>query len=53
MFVAGKLLKHAETNSILYNEQILCKKVGHDIDPVNNITQVSCLKVSMRSYFTE
>ena len=27
------------------NELILCKKVAHDIDPVNNITQVSCLKV--------
>ena len=27
------------------NELILCKKVTHDIDPVNNITQVSCLKV--------
>ena len=26
-------------------ELILCKKVAHDIDPVNNITQVSCLKV--------
>lgn len=22
-----------------------CKKVAHGIDPVNNITQVSCLKV--------
>ena len=27
------------------NEMILCRKVAHDIDPVNNITQVSCLKV--------
>ena len=27
------------------NELILCKKVAHDIDAVNNITQVSCLKV--------
>ena len=27
------------------NELILCKKVAHDIDPVNNITQVSCLKM--------
>ena len=27
------------------NELILCKKVAHDIDPVNNIMQVSCLKV--------
>ena len=27
------------------NELILCKKVAHDIEPVNNITQVSCLKV--------
>ena len=27
------------------NELILCKKVAHDIDSVNNITQVSCLKV--------
>ena len=27
------------------NELILCKKVAHDIDPVNNITQVSCFKV--------
>lgn len=27
------------------NELILCKKVARDIDPVNNITQVSCLKV--------
>ena len=27
------------------NELIHCKKVAHDIDPVNNITQVSCLKV--------
>ena len=27
------------------NELILCKEVAHDIDPVNNITQVSCLKV--------
>ena len=27
------------------NELILCKKVAYDIDPVNNITQVSCLKV--------
>ena len=27
------------------NELILCKKVVHDIGPVNNITQVSCLKV--------
>ena len=26
------------------NELILCKKVAHDIDPVNNIVQVSCLK---------
>ena len=25
--------------------RIKCKKVAHDIDPVNNITQVSCLKV--------
>ena len=24
---------------------MLCKKVAHDINPVNNITQVSCLKV--------
>ena len=27
------------------NELILCKRVAHDIEPVNNITQVSCLKV--------
>lgn len=27
------------------NELILCKKVAHDIVPVNNIAQVSCLKV--------
>ena len=27
------------------NELILSKKVAHDIDPVNNITQVSCSKV--------
>ena len=27
------------------NELILCKKDAYDIDPVNNITQVSCLKV--------
>ena len=27
------------------NELILCKKVAQDIDPVNNITQVSCSKV--------
>ena len=27
------------------NELTLCKKVANDIDPVNNITQVSCLKV--------
>ena len=27
------------------NELILCKMVAHDIDPVNNITQVSRLKV--------
>ena len=27
------------------NELMLSKKVAHDIDPVNNITQVSCLKV--------
>ena len=27
------------------NELILCKKVAHDIDQVNNITQVSSLKV--------
>ena len=27
------------------NELILCKKVAHDIDLVNDITQVSCLKV--------
>ena len=27
------------------NELILCKKGTHDIDPVHNITQVSCLKV--------
>ena len=27
------------------NELIVCKKVAYDIDPVNNITQVSCLKV--------
>ena len=26
-------------------ELILCQKVAHDRDPVNNITQVSCLKV--------
>ena len=32
-------------NSKKCNELILCKKVAHDIDPVNNITQVSCLKV--------
>ena len=27
------------------NELILCEKVAHDIDPVNNVTQVCCLKV--------
>ena len=27
------------------NELILCKKVAQDIDPVNNIMQVYCLKV--------
>ena len=27
------------------NELILCKRVAHDIEPVNNITQVSCLRV--------
>ena len=27
------------------NELILCNEVAHDIDRVNNITQVSCLKV--------
>ena len=27
------------------NELILCKRVAHDMEPVNNITQVSCLKV--------
>ena len=27
------------------NELILCKKVAHDVDQVNNITQVSSLKV--------
>ena len=27
------------------NELIACKKVAYDIDPVNNIKQVSCLKV--------
>ena len=27
------------------SEVILCKKVAHDIDPVNNTKQVSCLKV--------
>ena len=27
------------------NELILCKRVAHDIEPVNNITQVSYLKV--------
>ena len=27
------------------NELILCRKVAYDTDPVNNITQVSCLKV--------
>ena len=27
------------------NEPKLCKKVAHDIDPVNSITQVSSLKV--------
>ena len=27
------------------NELILCKRVAHDVEPVNNITQVSCLKV--------
>ena len=27
------------------NELILCKMVAHDIDPVNNITQVSYLTV--------
>ena len=27
------------------NELIVCKKVAHNTDPVNNITQVSCLKV--------
>ena len=27
------------------NELILCKKDAYDIDPVNNITQVSCLNV--------
>ena len=32
-------------NSKKCNELIFCKKVAHDIDPVNNITQVSCLKV--------
>ena len=29
-----------------------CKKVAHVIDPVNNITQVSCLKV-FGGYFTK
>ena len=28
------------------NELILCKKVAYDVDQVNNITQVSSLKVS-------
>ena len=28
------------------NELILCKKVAHDVDQVNNITQASSLKVS-------
>ena len=32
-------------NSKKCNELILCKKVAHDIDPVNNITEVSRLKV--------
>ena len=32
-------------NSKKCNELIVCKKVAYDIDPVNNITQVSCLKV--------
>ena len=27
------------------NELILCKKLAHDIDPVNNIAQVSFLRV--------
>ena len=27
------------------NELILCKKDAHDINPVNNLTQISCLKV--------
>ena len=27
------------------NELILCKTVAHDIDPMNNTTQVSCLTV--------
>ena len=32
-------------NSKKCNELIVCKKVAYDIDAVNNITQVSCLKV--------
>ena len=49
--VVNQFLSWTQDNSMACNpkkcnELILCKKVAHDIDPVNNnITQVSCLKV--------
>ena len=35
----------ASCNPKKCNELILCKKVAHDLDLVNDITQVSCSKV--------
>ena len=32
---------------------MLCKKVAHDIDPVNNIAEVSSLFKSARGFFTK
>ena len=36
---------HVIPKNCYSNELILCKQVAHDIDPANNITQVTCLKV--------
>ena len=45
-FLVGTQDNSMACNPKKCNELILCKKVAHDIDPVNNnITQVSCLKV--------
>ena len=48
--VVNHFLSWTQDNSMACNpkkchELILCKKAAHDIDPVNNITHVSCLNV--------